>query len=196
MADQERPDPPKTPVWEPPLAGSDAQHLAGMLDRLRYTFRWKADGLTREQLGQTLPPSMLSIGVLLKHLAVCEDDIFAWRINGEPPEAWLSALDDVDPAVWQFTLTDDDTAEQLYDLYDQSVIRSRRRMAEIIAADRLDAQAHQEWDGVHLSVRRCISDFIEELGRHTGHADLIREAVDGRVGEDPDDEWTPPAAWA
>ena len=44
-------------------------------------------------------------------------------------------------------------------------------------------------DGQHASLRRLVFDLVEEYGRHTGHADLLREAVDGVVGEDP------PAGW-
>ena len=46
-------------------------------------------------------------------------------------------------------------------------------------------------DGRHANLRRLVSDFVEEYARHTGHADLLREAVDGRVGEDPPDGWAP-----
>jgi hypothetical protein len=51
-------------------------------------------------------------------------------------------------------------------------------------------------DGRHASLRRLLCDLIEEYGRHTGHADLLREAVDGLVGEDPPDEWQVPLALA
>lgn len=69
--------------WEPPFSGSESEHLIGMLNRLRATFRWKADGLTVEQLGQPIPSSQLTIGGLLRHLSICEDDIFAGKIGGE-----------------------------------------------------------------------------------------------------------------
>ena len=62
------------PPWEPPLAGSDVDHLAGTLERLRATFRWKADGLDVDQLwARPVPSSELSVGGLLKHLAVVEE---------------------------------------------------------------------------------------------------------------------------
>jgi hypothetical protein len=48
-------------------------------------------------------------------------------------------------------------------------------------------------DGAHASLRRLVCDLIEEYGRHTGHADLLREAVDGRTGEDPPAGWQPRA---
>ena len=62
----------QVPVWEPPIAGSEIEHVVGMLERLRMTFRWKADGLDADALAFRLPSSALSLGGLLKHLAACE----------------------------------------------------------------------------------------------------------------------------
>lgn len=181
------------PPWEPPLAGSESEHLIGMLERLRATFRWKADGLDRAGLTATVGPSTMTLGGLLKHLAVVEDDIFCWRIAGEAPVTWLSAPEGTDPAVWQFEVTDQDTPEQLYGLWDAAVERSRARWADIIERGELDGPGAMECDGggMHPSNRRHVCDLIEEYGRHAGHADLLREAVDGRVGEDPPPDWRP-----
>ena len=95
--------------WEPPLAGTEVEHLVGALDRLRTTFRWKAD--------------------------------------------------DLDAAGLQCGL------DQLVHVSDP--------------------------DGHRASLRRLLCDLIEEYGRHTGHADLLREFIDGRVGEDPPPGWAP-----
>ena len=57
----------------------------------------------------------------------------------------------------------------------------------------LDQLVHVAWpDGRHASLRRLVFDLVEEYGRHTGHADLLREAVDGLVGEDPPNDWQSP----
>lgn len=177
------------PPWEPPLAGTDIEHLVGTLERLRATFRWKADGLDVDQLrAHPIPSSELSIGGLLKHLAVCEDDIFAWRFSGSPPETWLMAPQD-EAEQWQFTVTDDDTAEQIYGIWEAAVGRSRERLQHAIDDGGLDRPAHLEFDGMHPSLRRVLHDLLEEYGRHTGHMDLLREAIDGRVGEDPPINW-------
>lgn len=177
------------PAWEPPLAGSDVQHVTSTLERLRATFRWKADGLTVEQLRtRALPSSELTVGGLLKHLAVCEDDVFAWRILGERPETWSMVPED-DVARWQFTVDPDESAEDVYGLWAAAVGRSRERLAAIVADGGLDRPAHLDWDGEHASVRRVLHDLVEEYGRHTGHMDLLREAIDGRVGEDPPGDW-------
>lgn len=179
------------PPWEPPFAGSESEHLVGMLDRLRWTFRWKVDGLDADQLRFRLAPSALSIGLLLKHLAVCEDDVFAWRIGGERPDVLAEVPAGADLGSWQWTLDEQDSPERLYARYDEAVARSRARLAEIVAQGRLDAPAALRFEGIEPSVRRFVCDLVEEYGRHTGHADLIREAIDGRVGEDPPADWRP-----
>ncbi|WP_052465918.1 mycothiol transferase [Mobilicoccus massiliensis] len=177
------------PPWEPPFHGTENEHLAGMLDRLRTTFRWKADGLDDDGLRFTLPTSALSLGALLKHLAVCEDDVFGWRIAGERPDVMADMPEGADLFAWQWELPDDPA--DVYALYDAAVERSRARLAVILDAGRLEAPGHLTFGEIRPSIRRHVCDLVEEYGRHTGHADLIREALDGRVGEDPPDEWRP-----
>jgi hypothetical protein len=178
--------------WVPPPAGTDEEHLVGALDRLRVTFRWKADGLDAAGLNVKIGASALTLGGLLKHLARVEDTTFAWKMRGQSPgEPWVSApLDDTD--AWEFTSCAEDSPEYLYGLWDDAVARSRARLAAIIADGGLDQPSHEEWPGHgRLSVRRIVCDLVEEYGRHTGHADLLREAFDGRVGEDPPEGWRP-----
>ncbi len=87
---------------------------------------------------------------------------------------------------------DSDTPEELYAIWDSTRERSLARLKAALADGGLDQPVHLEWPGRgHLSLRRLICDLIEEYGRHTGHADLLREAVDGRVGEDPPPGWHP-----
>jgi hypothetical protein len=82
--------------------------------------------------------------------------------------------------------------EQLYALWDDAVERSRARLDAALADGGLGQAVHASGpDGQHASLRRLVCDLIEEYGRHTGHADLLREAVDGRVGEDPPPGWRP-----
>ena len=178
--------------WEPPIAGTEAEHLIGALDRLRWTFRWKADDLDTAGLNTRVGASELTLGGLLKHLALQEDYASATKLSGTSPGApWDQADWDTDPN-WEFHSAPDDRPEELYALYDAAVERSRARFAKAIADGGLDQLVHSGWpDGRHIGLRRLICDMIEEYGRHTGHADLIREAVDGRVGEDPPAGWRP-----
>lgn len=177
--------------WEPPLAGTETEHLLASLDRLRATFRWKTDGLDAAGLSQRIASSELSLGSLLKHLACVEDVTVALKFAGEAPgEPWQSVHWDADPR-WDFASAADDTPEQLYAVWDGAVARSRARVDAALAAAGLDQPAVVARGDVHASLRRLLFDLVEEYGRHTGHADLLREAVDGRVGEDPPPGWTP-----
>lgn len=178
-------------TWEPPLAGSETEHLIGSLDRLRVTFRWKADGLDASGLQARFGASALTLGGLLKHLARVEDEIFTLKLTGEPIGApWDSMAwgGEDDP---EFASAADDPPEQLYALWDGAVARSRTRLDAVLARGGPDQLVHMATaDRRRASLRRLLCDLIEEYGRHTGHADLIREAVDGRVGEDPQRDGT------
>ncbi len=176
--------------WEPPLAGTETEQLTGALDRLRTTFRWKADGLDSAGLQARVGASALTLGGLLKHLAACEDYMFTAKLRGAPPgEPWQSfGWDGGDD--WEFASAAADSPEQLYALWDGAVQRSRARLGAALADGGLDQPVHAaSSDGRHASLRRLVCDLIEEYGRHTGHADLLREAIDGRVGEDPPPGW-------
>ena len=176
--------------WEPPFAGTETEHLIGALDRLRTTFRWKADDLDAAELQTRIGSSALTLAGLLKHLAAVEDYMFTTKMRGEPLGAPWDTTGWNGDDDWDFTSAADDTPEELYALWEGAVGRSRTRLAAALADGGLDQLVHVSGtDGRHASLRRLVCDLIEEYGRHTGHADLLREAVDGLVGEDP------PAGW-
>lgn len=178
------------------MAGSEVEHLVGALDRLRTTFRWKADDLDAAGLRARVGASSLTLGGLLKHLAAVEDYLLTTKLRGEPigapwdgmgwGDAWRPSSDIT------FASAADDAPEELYALWDGAVERSRARLDAALADGGLDQLVHASSSGdEHASLRRLVCDLIEEYGRHTGHADLLREAVDGRVGEDPPPGWRP-----
>lgn len=178
--------------WEPPMAGTEAEHLVGALERLRMTFRWKADGLDSDGLTTRIGASPLTLGGLLKHLAAVEDHMFATKMSGEAIGSPWDTEGREDPHEWAFTSAVDDSPEELYALWDGRVARSRGRLEAALASGGLDQLVYIAGpDGEHASLRRLVCDLIEEYGRHTGHADLLRETVDGRVGEDPPPGWRP-----
>lgn len=181
------------PPWEPPIDGTEAEHLVGALGRLRATIRWKADGLDEAGLRHRIGSSSLSLGGLLLHLAMGEDYYLTTKLRGEElVEPWRSLGHDGTDE-WEFT-TEALTAAETYAVYDEAVRRNDARIAAALAEGGLDLVAHvDDGNGNHPRLRRLLLDMLEEYGRHTGHADLIREAVDGRVGEDPPEDWTP--AW-
>jgi len=180
------------PPWEPPFTGTEGEHLLGSLDRIRATFRWKADGLDTAQMRTSMPSSTLTVGGLLKHLAVQEDYAALVKLAGRPiPSVWDDNGWDGDDD-WEFNSAAEQSAAELYDLYDEAVDRARGVVRAILDERGLDAgSAVTLEDGTRVSVRRILFDLLEEYGRHTGHIDLVREAVDGRAGEDPPMEWRP-----
>jgi hypothetical protein len=177
--------------WEPPLTGTEAEQLLAALDRLRATFRYKADGLDAAGLARRIGSSTLTLGGLLKHLALVEDHQFGAKLTGAPLGLPWSEVDwDAEPD-WDFRTAAGDPPRTLYGLWDAAAARSRERVAKALADGGLDQPVHASIDGEHANLRRLVCDMIEEYGRHTGHADLIREAVDGRTGEDPTPGWKP-----
>src|SRR3954452_21243673 len=100
--------------WEPPLAGTELEQLVGALDRLRATFRWKADALDAAGLQARIGASSLTLGRLLKHLAFVEDCSFTLKLRGAASgEPWQSVDWSAHPE-WPFTSADEDTPDQLY----------------------------------------------------------------------------------
>lgn len=121
-----------------------------------------------------------------------EDDVFTGRLHGRPLGRPWDAVDWSNGYDWPFTSAADDAPEQLYTLWDDAVERSRTTLRAALTEGGLDQPARLSTpDGRHPGLRRLVCDLIEEYGRHTGHADLLREAVDGRVGEDPPAGWRP-----
>ena len=181
--------------WEPPLAGSEVDHLLGALERQRATFRWKADGRDRAGLSTRVGASALTLGGLLKHLALVEDSYASIKLHGvELDEPWTSMPGSQEYGFEWGTAADDDPAD-LYALYDAAVDRARTAYAAVLVGGGLDQPVHEGRDrGLVVSLRRLLFDLLEEYARHTGHADLLSEAVDGRTGEDPPDGWVPVGA--
>jgi len=182
--------------WEPPLAGTEEEQLVGALERLRATFRWKADDLDPAGLQVRIGASSLSLGGLLKHLALVEEQTFGKKLTGTPLGPPWNGVDWKAEPDWEFDSADGDAPEQLYALWDAAVERSRLALRAALADGGLDQSVHLAWpDGRRASLRRIVCDLVEEYGRHTGQADLLREAVDGRVGEDPPAGWNAGPGW-
>jgi hypothetical protein len=149
------------PPWEPPLAGTEVEALMGALDRLRATFRWKADGLDRAGLNAAIPSSSLTLGGLLKHLAMVEDWYSTGHLTGEPMgDPWAGLDVPEDAQTWAFESARDDSPEQLYALYDGAVVRFRDRMARRLGEGGLDSPI-TAYDGA-FNLRRLVVDLLEE----------------------------------
>jgi uncharacterized damage-inducible protein DinB len=161
---------------EPPHAGTEKEMLLGFLDFLRATILWKADGLTDEELRRPHDPSGLTLLGLIKHLAYVERSWFQHRFLGAEVEfPWTKEDPDAD---WR--IAPDDTTQAIRDLYRQEIDIANR----VIAEHDLDAPArHVRPSHEGLQLRWIVTHMIEETARHCGHADFMREAIDGQTGE-------------
>jgi uncharacterized damage-inducible protein DinB len=163
---------------DPPYAVGERDTLVTFLDYYRSVLLRKAAGLTAEQLSAALPPGTLTLGGLLKHMALVEDNWFSHNWQGvQHGEPWTSVDWDADPD-WDFHSAKDDQPGELLALYTDAVDRSRAAIA-----DSHDLSATVESRGRVISLRWILVHMIEEYARHCGHADLIREAIDGQTGD-------------
>jgi hypothetical protein len=175
-----------SPVLQgPPVAGNESDTLLGELERARRLIAWKCGGLDAAGLRATVGVSSITLGGLLKHLTLVEYDWFTYKLLGEaPPPPWNTIDWDANPD-WDWKSAAEDSPEQLMSRWRDAVIRSRANVARALAEGGLDHPASFTWpDGKTPSLRTMVIDLIEEYARHAGHADLIRESVDGLTGED------------
>jgi uncharacterized damage-inducible protein DinB len=169
---------------EPPLAGNEAATLLGFLDFQRATLAWKCAGLDAAALRATVASSSMTLGGLLEHLAYVEDDWFSRWLAGRDREAPWNAVDWRADPDWEWHSAAEDRPEQLRTLWQDAVARSRARVADALAAGDLGQPARRTWpDGGAPSLRWIMVHMIPEYARHNGHADLLRESVDGSTGE-------------
>jgi uncharacterized damage-inducible protein DinB len=171
---------------EPPYEAGEVATLLGFLDYQRETLGRKCRGLSDEQLRVTLGPSPITLGGLLKHLACVEDSWFTETVAGEPlPEPWAGVDFEADPD-WLWRTAASDSGEYLRGLWaervdwSRAVVQAQLSQGEVAALSR----PHAAWGRQDpVSLRWVLVHMIEEYARHNGHADLMRESIDGQTGD-------------
>jgi uncharacterized damage-inducible protein DinB len=160
----------------PPSFGGERDMLRGFLDYHRSTLAMKCEGLTDEELRrQSMPPSTLSLLGLVRHLAEVERAWFR-RVfeDNDAPMVWSDKIDF--QAAYEASAS---TRDEAFAAWEAEVTNSRRIERE---AESLDLAGYQPRWGEAVSLRMVMVHVLLEYGRHNGHADLLREGIDGTVG--------------
>jgi uncharacterized damage-inducible protein DinB len=161
---------------DPPFEADEGTTLTAFLDFLRDTLALKCEGLTDDQLRErAVPPSSLSLLGLVRHMAEVERNWFRPVLGGEEMAGFSSP--DLD---WEVAFRDVATADvaEACRLWRAECDHARELVA---AAPSFDVTGFRR--SGYVSLRWVMTHMIEEYARHLGHADLIRERLDGSTGE-------------
>lgn len=165
----------KTPF----IAGERAM-LDSWLDFYRDTLEWKCEGLSPEQMAQrSAPPSTMSLAGLVRHLADVERAWFRRVLVGEDAARIFVPADTKAGEDPQFDKASAATVVADFDVWRREVAVARQNARTVGS---LDVIGTAQWRGNDVSLRWIYIHMIEEYARHLGHADLIRERIDGMVG--------------
>jgi uncharacterized damage-inducible protein DinB len=152
--------------------------LAQYLEHYRMTLELKCDGLSAEQLAaRSVPPSTLSLLGLVRHLARVEHGWWRRTIEGHADLPALYRTDAAPDLDFDGAAPDDETVADAWRAWRTEAEHAR----EVYAG--LDLDSLIEVHGEHVEARDIVVHLVEEYARHCGHADLLRECVDGRTGQ-------------
>ena len=185
---------------EPDLAVGELETLVGFLEFHRATLEWKTRGLTDNQLRQRIASSTMTLGGLLMHMAYVEEHWFIGVIHDRERMSPWAEVDWKATPDWEWDAAHTMTGEAMRAQWNTSVDRSRAALNEALdaaaapqATDAAQPAANTDSlamlakrlrpSGEAVSLRWILVHMIEEYARHNGHADLLREAIDGQTGE-------------
>jgi uncharacterized damage-inducible protein DinB len=158
------------------MVNNEQEGLLGYLAHVRYGLRLTAYGLTEEQLRATPSASSLSVGGLIKHAASTEENWLA-TIRREPQTVDYAAY------AANFELADGETIEDVFARYDRVAEQTEKTITELDDLDfAIEVDHSVPWnrkDMTHWNVRWILLHLIQETARHAGHADIVRESIDG-----------------
>ena len=157
-----------------PVAGEEKEVLGGFLDHYRQTVLDICEGLSDEELRRPMVPSGTSLLGMVKHLAYDERGWFQESVANEPFDY---PFDTSDPDA-DLRVDEGETSEEIFKLYRDACDRSRRALEEAS----LDDMVQNPDRSADYNVRWVVVHMIEETARHAGHADILRELIDGKTG--------------
>lgn len=157
-----------------PYTGAEKESLHASLDRHRDVVLWKLDGLDDERLRRPMTPTGTNLLGLVKHLATVEYGWFCTTFGREAEDFWF------DPYTQDMTIAPDETTEQILAFY----ARARAAADRAIEETGLD-DTGTSWNGTTVSMRWVLIHMLEDVLRHAGHMDIVRELIDGSTGFHP-----------
>jgi uncharacterized damage-inducible protein DinB len=163
---------------DPPYEAGEKTMLLAFLDYHRATLRWKCENLTLEQLAtRAVPSSTLSLLGIVRHIAEVERAWFG-RVEGVR-RPWIYATEAEPDLDFDGAIADPEVVREAYATWDAEIEHSR----EVAERTPLEATFIHSRVSEPISLRWVLMHMIEEYARHNGHADLLREAIDGATGE-------------
>lgn len=174
---------PTTPLNSPNTSGTEAQTLVEFLEYHRAVLRRKAEGLSDEHLRTPLAPTSMTLGGMLKHLSCVEYWWFEEVFRGLPARAPWAGVDWDADNDWDWHSAADDTAEDLLAGFDEACASARAVVTQALPGGLDQSSVGTSRHGGSFNLRWILVHMIEEYARHCGHADLIRESLDGVTGD-------------
>ncbi|MEO5974951.1 MAG: DinB family protein [Ilumatobacteraceae bacterium] len=169
---------------EPPPVANEVDMVLAYLDYQRATLAWKCAEVDATGLTAKVGVSSMTLGGLLKHMTFVEEHWFSRWLHGQELQSPWNTVDWKADPDWEWITAADDAPELLRSQWLDAVAQSRVLVAEAITDGGLDRLADRAWpNGEAPSLRWILLHMIEEYARHNGHADLLRESVDGLTGE-------------
>lgn len=156
--------------------------VVAFLDYFRATLLAQCDGVDAAGLAHPLAPSTMTLGGMLKHMAYVEDFWFGIVLAGRPPAPPWDAVDWKADGDWDWHSAAADSPEELRTLLGEAIGRSRQILAEVPSLDAPARGRHPSGTTKPFTARWILLHMVEEYARHCGHADLLRENVDGVTG--------------
>lgn len=167
-------------TWRPAATGAEKESLVGFLDKQRDVMVWKLEGLDDADLRRPMVPSGTNLLGLIKHLAAVE---YGWFCVTFGRDHEPLPFDDDDPDA-DLRVAADESTDDILAFYARARAAANASVAELD----LDDTGTRAWSGDTVSLRWVLLHMIEETARHAGHADILRELIDGTVGYLPPDE--------
>ncbi len=163
-----------------PTTADEVTTLRAFLDHFRETLRRQCAGVGADGLAWRLAPATMTLGGMLKHLTFVEQWWFSIVLHGHEPAGIWADVDWEADEDWDWHSAAHDSPDQLRTWLDEAIATSDRLVDEALArGEGLDVLAARDRRGGPVSLRWILVHMVEEYARHCGHADLIRESIDG-----------------